>query len=266
MGTWGNKIKQDDFVRDVIDSFISKLKETQDLRQSSDSVLKEYTAEADDPDDGPLLWLGLAEAQWQFGSVTANVLAKVKNDFAKNRGLDRWEEQGQKAVKGRKREIEGFIQKIESPNPKPKKLPKLIIRKPVYEEGDCLSISLNNGLFAAAIVLSADNSELEYGKNLIGLLNFLSEHEATPADFEKREWLTLTHHSWKSEQEIAWYVAVGHRKFKDMFKVVGKTVIRRSDPQDARFYQGWGGLGEQVVIQREWDKERSQQSAADGLR
>jgi len=258
MGTWGNKIKQDDFVRDVIDSFISKLKETQDLRQSSDSVLKEYTAEADDPDDGPLLWLGLAEAQWQFGSVAANVIEMVKNDFANNRGLDRWEEQGQKALEGRKREIEGFIQKIESPNPKPKQLPKFTIRKPVYEEGDCLTVCLNNGFFAAAIVLGADSSDPEYGKNLIGVLNYLSEKEPTSTDFENREWLTLTHHSWTGVLEIAWYVALGHRKYKNMFNVAGKTAIRSEDPHDSRYYKGWGTLGEDVVKQNEWDKGNSQ--------
>jgi hypothetical protein len=251
MGTWGNKIKQDDFVMDVIDGFIANLKVTQDLAQTTKHVLKEYASAINDTDDGPLFWLGLAEVQWQFGFLQAHVLAKVKDDFFQERGLERWEEEGAKELEDRKKAIADFISKIETPNPKPKKLPKVTIRAPLYQAGDCLSVSLDNGLFTAAIVLRSDHSNPEYGKSLIGVLDYLSSNEPTPQVFEDRKWLIRTHHNWKNEPDLAWYLPVGHRKVKDRIKVVGKTKIRWRDPKDAAGYTGWISLGEQVVLQRE---------------
>ena len=175
MGTWGYKVKQDDFVLDVIDYFNRQLKQNQNLEQTTKEVLNEFSFVFDDSDDGPLFWMALAEIQWQYGYLQENILDKVKQDLREEVGLERWQEAGDKAFEKRKRELKKFIEKIEGKNPKPKKLPKIIIRKPKYHQGDCLSIQLSNGLFGAAIVLRADHSEPEYGKNLIGVLDHMAE-------------------------------------------------------------------------------------------
>jgi hypothetical protein len=47
------------------------------------------------------------------------------------------------------------------PNPRPKKSQRTISRPPNFEAGDCLSVRLSNGQFAAAIVLVADRTDLE---------------------------------------------------------------------------------------------------------
>ena len=44
-----------------------------------------------------------------------------------------------------------------------------------FQPGDCLSILMSNGQYAAALVLVADHSNVEYGKNLIGVLDYLSQ-------------------------------------------------------------------------------------------
>jgi hypothetical protein len=42
-----------------------------------------------------------------------------------------------------------------------------------------LSIRLSNGQYAAALVLAADHSNVEYGVNLIGVLDYLSLEKPT---------------------------------------------------------------------------------------
>jgi hypothetical protein len=263
MGTWGNKIKNDDFVMDVIDEFISSLKVSQDLAQTTKDIKHHYASDINDPDDGPLFWLGLAEVQWQFGYLQDNTLSKVKDDFLMGRGFDRWEEEGKKDLDNRKKAISDFISKIEKPNTKPKKLPKTIVRAPKYNTGDCLSISLRNNLFTAAIVLSSDHRNPEYGSNLIGMLNYLSTVEPTQEVFEDRKWLIRTHHYYKGQPDLAWYTALGHRKFKDMIKIAGRTEIREDDPTDSDTYSGWEDFGGQVILQHEWDKTTQQQNRGD---
>jgi len=260
MGAWGNKINDDDFVMDVIDEFISRLKVTQDLAQTTKDIKHHYASDIKDSDDGPLFWLALAVVQWQFGYLQDDTLAKVKDDFVMRRGLDCWEEEGAKELDDRKKAISDFISKIEKPNPTPKKLPKTIVRAPHYHPGDCLSISLDNNLFTAAIVLSSDHRNPEYGSNLIGTLNYLSTVEPPQEVFENRKWLIRTHHYYKGQPDLAWYIALGHRKFKDKIKVVGRTEIRENDPTDSDSYTGWEGFGEQVTLQHEWDKTTQQQN------
>ena len=68
---------------------------------------------------------------------------------------------------------------------------------------------MSNGQYAAALVLVADHSNVEYGKNLIGVLDYLSPEKPTIEVFRERKWLVLTHHSWNNKTDIAWYQPVG---------------------------------------------------------
>ena len=80
---------------------------------------------------------------------------------------------------------------------------------PKFRPGDCLSIRLGNGQYAAAVVLAADHSNVEYGKNLIGVLDYLSADKPTMDVFRKRKWLVRTHHNWNGQMDLAWYQPLG---------------------------------------------------------
>jgi len=245
MGTWGNKVTQDDFVLDVIDTFVSSLKVTQDVQETTKSTIQQYASELEDPDDGPLFWLGLAEAQWRFGATAADVVAKMKDDQINGRGLDRWRDEGSKELDARKSELASFIDKVERPNPKPKSLPKLVKRKPLYNPGDCLSIKLDDGVYTAAVVLKSDTSNPELGLNLIAILDYLSQKEPSLNDFERRGWLVLNYPPPLNRRlDVGWYMPVAYKKYKHKFSVVGQTVIRPEDPQESTMYCPWATLGE----------------------
>ncbi len=254
MGTWGKKIIDDDFVADVIGSFDDKLKSSQNVEEATKLVKNEFKGSFKDSDDGPLFWIGLAEAQWRYGFTETGVIQKVKDDYSNERGLDRWKEAGAKELEKRKQILEVFITKIETSNPKPKKLPKIVVRKPIFEAGDCLSISLENGKFTAAIVLVSDHRMTEYGKNLIVGLNYLSDQPPEMEVFDKRNWLFLNHHNFNKELFIGWYLPVGFKAVKEHIKVIGKTTIRKTDPKESKKYTPWSWLEDQILLQKEHGK------------
>ncbi len=258
MGSWGFGVEQDDFVRDVLGEFDDRLKRGGSIESATQAVLVQFADAVDDTDDGPLLWLALARAQWRYGEASVDVLAKVRADFAAEAGLERWAEEGPTVLAKRRERLAKFVAEIERPNPKPRPFPKLVVRKPIFAPGDCLAVRLNDGRFGAALVLAADHSRPEYGRNLIGVLNYLGDTMPDETVFRGREWLILTHHNWHGEAEICWYSAPGFKAHKQRFTVVAQIHITESDPSDSTTYENWGYLGEQVVLQREWDSGTGQ--------
>lgn len=254
MGTWGYGIRQDDFVCDVIGTFEELLKNGSSVANAEKAVRAQFSKECADSDDGPLFWIALADLQWTYGELEVQVLDRVKDDLDSGRSLARWDEDV-RSLSRRRAALEKFIRKISTPNPRPKKPPKRMIRKPKFHPGDCLSIYLSNKNYGAALVLAADHTDVEYGKNLIGVLDYLSSEKPTLEVFQERKWLLRTHHNWKNEMDLAWYLPVGFRTAKKRLEVVGQVELLESDPRDSKSYSGWGGIGEQVILQREWDRK-----------
>ncbi len=183
MGTWGFKIDQDDFVCDITNDFENRLKANPNIEAVTRAIMEEYAAFQDDPDNGPLFWIALAHMQWKYGWLQPSVLDKVRNDILSGEGLERWAEVGEKDLAMRKKELDAFLTKISQPNPKPARMPKIVVRKPIYQAGDCLAIVLENGQYGAAIVLASDHSNLEHGQNLIAVLNYLSDNKPELNEF-----------------------------------------------------------------------------------
>src|SRR5687767_14549276 len=249
MGAWGSGIRQDDFVCDVIGAFEDALKAGKNVADATKHVRKQFSSELDE-DDEPLFWIALAE--WTFGEVEAHVLKRVKSDFDTGRSLVACEED-QRGLSRRRKALENFIRKIESPNPRRRKPPKIVVRAPKFRIGDCLSITLANGQFGAALVLAADHTQVEYGQNLIGILDYLSSQKPPMNVFQQRKWLIRNHHDWNNEIDVAWYGDVGFRAATKRLEVIGQVEVRPSDPKDSNSYCGWSTIGEQVIFQRKWD-------------
>ena len=93
MGAWGHGIRQDDVVLDVIGVFEDALKSGASAGEATQAVRTRFSgALADVDDEGPLIWIALAEAQWTGGALDPEVLARVQDDYRAGRGLSRWEE------------------------------------------------------------------------------------------------------------------------------------------------------------------------------
>ena len=250
MGAWGYGIRQDDFVCDVIGVFEDLLKTGKSVREAAEAVTSKFTAEIKDAEDGPLFWLALADMQWTYGELDPQILNRVKDNLDSGRSLAPWTED-QRGLARRRAALEKFISKIGQPNRRPKKPPKIVVRAPKFLPGDCLSVRLSNGQYAAALVLAADHSNVEYGKTLLGVLDYLSPEKPTMKVFGKRKWLILSQHSSNNKIDVAWYHYLGFRAVKDRLEIVGQVEILGSDPTDSAIYRRWTGIAEQANHQRE---------------
>lgn len=241
MGAWGYGIRDDDFVRDVIGVFEDHLKAGNNVAAATEVVKSQFSGAMHDSVDGPLFWIALADMQWTYGGLEASVLEHVKDDFASGRSLLAWDEDP-RGLARRRATLEKFVAKIGAENPRPKKPPKAIIRSPKFRPGDCLSIQLTDGHYAAAIVLVADDSLAEYGKNLVAVLDYRSTDRPSMDVFRERKFAS-NHHGEKAAV-VAWYLPMGFRKVKDRLELVGQIEILPSDPKDSNFYFRWSSIGE----------------------
>lgn len=256
MSAWGHGIREDDFVCDILGEFDDLLKAGKNVKEATHAVTSKFSYVLNDPDDGPLFWIALAEAQWTYGDLDSKVLNHVREDFDACRSLKHWLD-NPTGMKKRRAALEKFIIKITTPKLRPKNLPKIVVRAPKFIPGDCLSIRLESGSYAAALVLASDHSNVEYGKNLIVVLDFLASNKPDMDVFHARKWLILTHHSWGRKMDIAWYLPVNVRAIKDRIEVVGQIATLDSDPKKSNSCCGWDGIGMQAMHQREWDSQQS---------
>jgi len=250
MGCWGTGIMQDDTILDIIEDFKDYLKETQNVEESSKKLIANNKELIEDEDLGPLFWIALAKCQWEYGKLDTEVHNKIINDYKEEKGLDLWKEQSEKEYLKRKKVISEFISKIEQTNNNVKKIPKKVVRKPIFEEGDCLSLKINDYYYGAAIVVKSDDSDDEYGANLIVALDYWEKREPVLKDFQKARFLTPTFGVWKGKMFKSWYLCVGFRKYKDKIIKVSNINITKYRDLDSSYHAGWGALLYIIELQK----------------
>ena len=243
MGAWGYGIRQDDFVLDVIGAFEDLLKAGKSVREATETVTSRFAAASGDAVDGPLLWIAIADVQWTYGEVDRQAVKRVQEDLASGLSLTIWSDD-QRGLARRRAALEKFITKIEESNPRPRKLPKTVVRAPMFSAGTCLSIHLPNGLYAAALVVAADHAHVEYGRNLVGVLDYISAEKPPLEVFRNRNWLVVGDQGGNSDIDLAWYYHTGFRAVKARLAVVGEIDILDSDPTGSNVYRPWTGIGE----------------------
>lgn len=243
MGAWGVGITQDDTVLDLIEDFKDSLKKTKNLEITTKLIIDENKDLINDEDEGPLFWIAIAKCQWEYGNLEPNILKQVIEDFEKENGLERWKEESNKDYIARKKVLLNFIEKIKQVNTKPKKFPKLIIRKPIFSEGDCLSVKVNENFYGAAIVIRSDESNPEYGENLVVATTYWGTIPPKQEDFSEIEWLRLTYANWNGGVHKAWYSPVGFRKHKDLIAIVCNIDVSKFNEISCKSYSSWSNLG-----------------------
>jgi hypothetical protein len=277
MGTWGFALLEDDLAADVFGDYIKRFNLKMPHNQIMNELLREYSDELDDSDDGPVVWLAVARAQWECGALDQQVLDRVRDVVAEGKGLDRWAQPGGRGLARRRKVLSTFLAKLRTVNPRPRGPRKPTHRKPIFQPGDCLAIRLSDGDYGGGLVLehpsegnAEDPAEETYGVNLIGILSYKSADKPPLGVFEKRHWHRGTHHSTSRGEvppEIVNVPALGFGRAKGRIELVGRIELRDSDPKEQRqyiaggpvytmrfgTYSMWGHLGEDLVYQARWD-------------
>lgn len=253
MGTWSTAILGSDFASEVYGDFMEAYNEGVDLPSIRELLEEKNMSVLNDRDEGPEFWLALAKGQRDCGAVDPDVLEKVKEIAREGFGLNRWAEGTATELQRRKRAIAEFQTEIATPNPKAKKRRKPRIHHAIFAPGDCLALTLDAGLFGAALVLGTDNTHKTEGANLVGILRYLSPEKPSINVFEKREWLVLKRGWWDREKQIVWCLASLFHLRKRPVEKIGSVRLRWLDPKNGQSYVSWDMLGERVEIQ--FDRE-----------
>ncbi len=260
MGAWGTGIVSDDTVRDVYDSYIDLFNRGNARENIRSDVLKAYATSLRDADEGPLVWLAIAKAQWDCCQLEAEVLAKVRGIVRDGLGLERWAEQGQRLLERRKTALDQFLAKLESVNVRPRKPRKSIKRKSLFKPGDCLAVHLPNDVWGAILVLqhepeSEDPYKETYGTNLVAALKYRGVNPPPLDEFEKREWLLLNHHAWRDKVVLSFVFALRSKDARDRLVLLGSVPLRKTDPQhnQCKTYSSWSRVIQDIYNQDRWD-------------
>ncbi|MBU1239609.1 hypothetical protein KKF84_03095 [Myxococcota bacterium] len=251
-------IEREGLIGEIVARFVHHLKREGSIEEATERCIEEAGDLMDERAETFLFWLGICEAQWQYGESEERSREALGRLVSLGHGLGTRQNISPDEVLENRALLESTLLRLTSPNPEPRPWPRTTVRPPVYRAGQCLSIALPQGRYGAAIVLSEDNSDPEQGLNLIGVLNYLEESPPDACVFEAREWLWLTHRNWNNEQDVAWYGPLGHEEKKERFVAVGETAVREDDPETSRIIVGWSHLGQQVLFEREWREHGGQ--------
>jgi hypothetical protein len=246
MGAWGTGIAEDDTVSDVIGHIVDQLKTGVSLHEACADARVRFRQLESDEEEGPLLWLALATVQWKYGEVQPEVLRRVTADVAGEKGLDRWREDP-KLLARRKEALTKFVAKITKANPRPSRPPRLVTRRAPFNPGDCLIVQVADGRFTAALVLAANNSLAEYGRNLVAGLDYLESVPPGMEVFERRPWLRMWHGAWDGKPDLIWFYPSGFRRASKRITLVGNIPLRESDPKDSQSLGTWTLLGQRIL-------------------
>jgi hypothetical protein len=249
MGSWSAAIAGDDTVADVMGEVTDRLKRGETMAAACAAARARFKALLDDEDEAPLLWLAFAAVQWKHGEVEPEVLNEVQAMWREQRGLDRWRED-EKLLAKRLEVLRRFVEQVAVPNPKPKPLPKLVVRQAPFQVGDCLSVRVEDGRYTAALILAVDNGRPEHGMNLVAGLDFLGSRMPTMKDFERRRWLHKVHGKWQGEQDLLWCLPVRFKQERTRLEIVGRLPVRWWHRRQCESYGGWASIGQQVVLNR----------------
>jgi hypothetical protein len=259
MGAWGTGILSDDTVRDIHESYLDLFNRGNSADVIRQKLLEEHAESLRDSDEGPLIWLGIAKAQWDCAQLEPLVISKIREIVSDGLGLDLWAEQGAALLQRRKTALRQFLAKLDTPNLRPRKPRKAIKRKAIFQPGDCIAVRMKDRDWGAILVLngepeSDDPYKKTYGTNLIVTLRHKSPEMPGLGVFEKREWLYLTHHSWKNQLTLCYVTAARFKKVKDHFIRVGTIQLRTTDPHSAKIYSSWPNQLDDMYLQDQWDR------------
>jgi hypothetical protein len=240
MGAWSDSILADDDAQEVYDHYrrlINQGKEHAAVRQALE---RSWADSITDSDDGPIFWFAIAQAQWEFGQLDADVMRRVAEIADKGLGLERWREGGPSMLSKREKVVRDFLNKISKPNPNPVKRRGEKRYPPIYLPGECLAVELNDGAFGAVIVLACDDSHDIEGFDIVALLEWHSA-EKPPLNFFEKVLLIRPNEDGRLIPVVRRCYARSHKKMRSQLHQVGQISRSKTDATNkaTRFMGRW---------------------------
>ena len=191
MGTWGTGILDDDLARDVYDGYVAAAGEGRTPATIVRVLRDAHAGELIDPAQDTVFWLGIAHAQRDLGRVQREIHDRVEHIVRAQVGLEPWLEAGAAEAGRRKAVLTRFLATLSRPAPKraSKRTATATAETVDFEVGDCLSIQLADGRYAAAVVTRDKRASTAPSH----ILTFVDTGGEAPsaAVFDPPRWLVL---------------------------------------------------------------------------
>ena len=223
-----------------------------DAEAATDRLLKEWGQSANDPDEGPVLWLALAASQIGTGRLTERVRQRALNILDSGVDLRRWE--GSPELKRREAVLERLRSEILGPQKAPVKVRKQRLATPRFQVGDAFSFRLTNGMLAVLRCYGM-HTDKRGTSSRVELLDWVGTDVPAQLDFEK---LPRRLHRYELVQTTApaLYMPVetprAHRFPSERISLLarGLGVI---EPKGGIFVTLWSRMNEEIWLQLDPD-------------
>ena len=143
MGAWGANLYQDDVALDVKDEYKDNLRRGKTNEEAMQEIIDKYQELLEDEEDRGVFWLALADTQWNLGRLDEQVKKQALEIIELGTDLKRWEI-NEKLYNKRKEILEKLKEKLLSPQPEEKRMPKYRTYKCEWENGDVFAYQLKS--------------------------------------------------------------------------------------------------------------------------
>ena len=143
MGAWGANLYQDDVALDVKDEYKDNLRRGKTNEETMQEIIDKYQELLEDEEDRGVFWLALADTQWNLGRLDDQVKEQALEIIELGTDLKRWEV-NEKLYNKRKEILEKIKEKLLSPQPEEKRMPKYRTYKCEWENGDVFAYQLKS--------------------------------------------------------------------------------------------------------------------------
>jgi len=260
MGTWGIAISSNDTYADIYGDFFNLYNEGLDVAEISEKLISNNQETINDLEECNNFWFALAKAQWDCKLLDKIIFDKVREIIETGADLEIWKQldTNENDIKKRKIVLDKFLADLQIERKKVKSRKKKIIRKPVFEKGDCLTFRLKDGNYGAAIVLEAiKNTEL--GLNLIATTRYNKSYKPIVSEIENEEVLIKNFLSWDNQPEIIWYYPISLKRDNIKPEIFGKLKVEldySSSDHSLGFYYG-GSIDSTIeIIEMQFEHEK----------
>lgn len=144
MGTWIVSIEGNDTFQDIYSNFMERYNSGDDPRQITKDILFEFSNYFSDTDDKHNALFALSKAQWETKTLGQRTLDEVRTIIRSESDLKRWRQLGatDEVIKGRKDELDRFLETISSKKEKPKRRKK---KKFEFEKKEIVKLTSPDG-------------------------------------------------------------------------------------------------------------------------
>jgi hypothetical protein len=247
MGTWAYGLYADDDAQDARYAYKQLLSQGLDDKAASDQFLKDWKESLKDSDEGPLIWMVLAETQWKLGRLEDRVRDKAIRIIDDGSSLDRWREGGEKMVARRQKVLDALKEQLLSPQPARKVIK---VKRPskiaTWTPGELFSYRLKSGQLV--VLCLEDVHEGHHAR--LSALDWIGDQVPAAAKLKslKRKRLTLSDKSYGGGPYTHWHVLALKKRDVPYDRMTRLEVKSALAPEKERFgtVQKWGELDESL--------------------